>query len=116
MQNSLTLSKDEVLTRISRGDKYVIRIKTPRNKEIKINDSTLWTESASYDYHMSIIITKVGFSWYLSDFLSHNWFTGAELSLEPSISYNWTIRNEHFNNLIRKYNGIRFNLALISYF
>ena len=36
MQNSLTLSKDEVLTRISRGDKYVIRIKTPRNKEIKI--------------------------------------------------------------------------------
>ena len=38
MQNSLTLSKDEVLTRISRGDKYVIRIKTPRNKEIKIND------------------------------------------------------------------------------
>jgi hypothetical protein len=86
------------------------------NLRFKISDSTSWTQSASYDYHMHIMKAKVGFSWYLSDFLSHNWFTGAELSLEPSVSYNWTIKNEHFEDLVRKYRGIRFNLALIAYF
>lgn len=38
MQNSLSLSEDEVNIRINRGDPYVIRIKPPRNEEIKIND------------------------------------------------------------------------------
>ena len=38
MQNSLTLSKDEVKERINRGDKYVIRIKMPRNEEVRIQD------------------------------------------------------------------------------
>ena len=38
MQNALTLSNDEVQKRLGRGDKYVIRIKVPRNKEVKIHD------------------------------------------------------------------------------
>ena len=38
MQNSLTLSEDEVKERIDRGDKYVIRIKIPRNREVRIQD------------------------------------------------------------------------------
>ena len=38
MQNSLTLSEDEVNRRINKGDPYVIRIKPPRNEEVKIND------------------------------------------------------------------------------
>ncbi len=38
MQNSLSLSEDEVNKRIESGDPYVIRIKTPRNEEIRIND------------------------------------------------------------------------------
>jgi glutamyl-tRNA synthetase len=38
MQNSLTLSKDEVKERINRGDKYVIRVKIPRNEEVRIHD------------------------------------------------------------------------------
>ena len=38
MQNSLTLSDDEVKERIERGDKYVIRIKMPRNEEVRIQD------------------------------------------------------------------------------
>ena len=38
MQNSLTLSKDEVKERINRGDKYVIRVKMPRNEEVRIKD------------------------------------------------------------------------------
>ncbi len=38
MQNSLTLPADEVKERIERGDDYVIRIKIPRNEEIKFED------------------------------------------------------------------------------
>ena len=38
MQNSISLSEDEVKERIDRGDKYVIRIKMPRNEEVRIQD------------------------------------------------------------------------------
>ncbi len=38
MCNSLTLSKDEVNTRINNGDHYVIRIKIEPNENIKVND------------------------------------------------------------------------------
>ena len=38
MQNSLTLSEDEVNKRIKAGDPYVIRIKMPRNEDVKLND------------------------------------------------------------------------------
>ena len=38
MKNSLTLSSKEVEERLSRGDKYVIRILIPRNQEIKFKD------------------------------------------------------------------------------
>ena len=83
---------------------------------LTVNDTISLRQTESYDYSLSIIKAKVGFSWYLSDFLSHNWFTGTELSLEPSVSYNLTIRNEFDDDLVRKYRGIRFDLALIAYF
>lgn len=38
MKNSLTLSKSEVEKRIAAGDPYVIRIKLPRNEEVKFHD------------------------------------------------------------------------------
>jgi glutamyl-tRNA synthetase len=38
MKNSFTLSPDEVKDRISKGEKYVLRLSTPVNKEIKLND------------------------------------------------------------------------------
>ena len=38
MKNSLTLSKDEVAERIADGENYVIRIKIPRNEEVKLYD------------------------------------------------------------------------------
>ena len=38
MKNSLSLSEDEVSLRIQTGEPYVIRIKMPRNEEVKIND------------------------------------------------------------------------------
>ena len=38
MKNSLSLSNDEVIRRINAGEPYVIRIKLPRNEEIKFED------------------------------------------------------------------------------
>ncbi|TVR39330.1 MAG: glutamate--tRNA ligase [Cryomorphaceae bacterium] len=38
MKNSLTLSEDEVKARLDAGDSYVIRIKMPRNEEIRVQD------------------------------------------------------------------------------
>ena len=38
MQNSLSLSETEVASRMNSGTPYVIRIKIPRNEEIKLKD------------------------------------------------------------------------------
>jgi glutamyl-tRNA synthetase len=38
MKNSLTLSEDEVKKRIDAGEQYVIRMKIPRNEEIRVKD------------------------------------------------------------------------------
>lgn len=38
MKNSLTLPADEVKRRLESGEPYVIRIKIPRNEEVKLND------------------------------------------------------------------------------
>ena len=38
MQNSLSLSETEVQKRLDAGETYVIRIKMPRNEEVKLND------------------------------------------------------------------------------
>lgn len=38
MQNSLTLSADEVKARLERGDEHVIRLKVPRHQEVRFED------------------------------------------------------------------------------
>ena len=38
MRNSLTLSEDEVKERMDRGDNFIVRIKLPRNEEIRFHD------------------------------------------------------------------------------
>ncbi|MGB1038297.1 MAG: glutamate--tRNA ligase [Bacteroidia bacterium] len=38
MKNSLTLSEDDVKERMDRGDAYIVRIKLPRNEEIRFHD------------------------------------------------------------------------------
>ncbi|MCZ2443382.1 MAG: glutamate--tRNA ligase [Flavobacteriales bacterium] len=38
MKNALSLPSDEVKTRIESGEPYVIRLKVPRNEEVKLND------------------------------------------------------------------------------
>jgi glutamyl-tRNA synthetase len=38
LKNSLTLSEDEVKRRIDAGEHYVVRVKIPRNEEVRLND------------------------------------------------------------------------------
>lgn len=38
MKNSISLSKDEVQSRIDNNEKYVVRIKMPRNEEVRVHD------------------------------------------------------------------------------
>ena len=38
MKNSLTLPQDDVQARLAAGDQYVVRIKIPRNEEIRLHD------------------------------------------------------------------------------
>lgn len=38
LKNSITLSEDEVKRRLNSGESYVIRIKVPRNEEIRVKD------------------------------------------------------------------------------
>ena len=38
MKNSISLSKDEVKLKLENNEKYVIRVKMPRNEEVKIHD------------------------------------------------------------------------------
>lgn len=81
-----------------------------------------YTFSESYKYTLSIIQARLGFSWYLSDFISHNWFTGFLLALEPSISYRWITQKDKIDTFspeddrTQKYQGIKLNLALNAYF
>ena len=39
MKNSLTLSSEEVEKRLAAGDKYIVRVKMPRNEDVKFEDN-----------------------------------------------------------------------------
>ena len=38
MKNSISLSKDEVQSHLDNNEKYVVRIKMPRNEEVRLHD------------------------------------------------------------------------------
>lgn len=71
MKNSLSLSKEEVDKRLAAGDPYTIRMKMPRNKDIKfediirgwitvntnnLDDKVLFKESGMPTYHLANIV------------------------------------------------------------
>ncbi len=55
LKNSLTLTKEEVDQKISAGEHYVIRLKTPENEEIKFTDII----RGEVFFHSSIVDDKV---------------------------------------------------------
>ena len=86
--------------------------------------SIIFLGEEKYSYLTTKATAKLGFSMYLSDFISHNWFTGFLIALEPSVQYDWITRKDMatdpFDGGIKKRKetstGLRFNIALISYF
>ena len=86
--------------------------------------SIIFSGEETYAYLATKATAKLGFSMYLSDFISHNWFTGFLIALEPSIQYDWITRQDiatdPMDGIIKKRKetstGLRFNIALVSYF
>ncbi|MBT3621995.1 MAG: hypothetical protein HON40_00600 [Flavobacteriales bacterium] len=86
--------------------------------------SVVLSGEEKYSYLATKATAKLGFSMYLSDFISHNWFTGFLIALEPSVQYDWITRqdmaDDPLDGITKKRKeistGIRFNIALVSYF
>ena len=65
MKNSLTLPQDEVQERLQRGDNYVIRIKIPRNEEVKLHDIIRgWVSVKSIDLDDKVLFKSDGMPTY----------------------------------------------------
>jgi glutamyl-tRNA synthetase len=65
MTNSLTLSADKVEDRLAKGEPYVIRIKVPRNEEIKVNDKIRgWVQVHSSKIDDKVIFKSDGMPTY----------------------------------------------------
>mgnify|MGYP000194253166 CR=1 FL=1 len=65
MQNSLTLSEDVVNEKIANGDPYVIRIKIPRNEEIRFEDEIRgWVTVNSSNIDDKVIFKSDGMPTY----------------------------------------------------
>lgn len=71
MKNSLTLTKEEVAKRIGAGEPYVVRVKIPRNEEVKfkdiirgwvvvdssnLDDKVLYKSDGMPTYHMANVV------------------------------------------------------------
>ncbi len=61
MKNSLTLSEDEVKRKLDAGEPYVLRIKIPRNEEIRIKDEVRgWVVVNSSQIDDKVIMKETG--------------------------------------------------------
>jgi glutamyl-tRNA synthetase len=65
MTNSLTLSEEEVKTRIERGDSYIIRIKIPPKDEIRFQDMIVgWVKAHSSTLDDKVLLKEDGLPTY----------------------------------------------------
>lgn len=65
MKNSLSLSSDEVKTRMDAGDPYVIRIKIPRKEEIRFHDEIRgWVSVKSEEMDDKVLFKSDGMPTY----------------------------------------------------
>jgi glutamyl-tRNA synthetase len=65
MKNSLTLSLDEVQSRINAGGPYVIRLKVPRAEEVRLNDMVRgWVKVHSSNIDDKILVKSDGMPTY----------------------------------------------------
>ena len=65
MQNSLTLSADEIKSRIAKGKPYVIRLKVPRNQEVRFEDEIRgWVSVKSEEVDDKVLFKSDGMPTY----------------------------------------------------
>lgn len=65
MQNSLTLSKEEVEKRLANGDPYTVRIKMPRNVDIKLQDEIRgWVTVNTNNLDDKVLVKETGMPTY----------------------------------------------------
>ncbi|MEM6829968.1 MAG: glutamate--tRNA ligase [Bacteroidota bacterium] len=65
MVNSLTLSEEEVKERLEQGQPYVIRLKVPREEEIRLNDRVRgWVKVNSEDIDDKVLMKSDGMPTY----------------------------------------------------
>ncbi len=65
MVNSLTLSEEEVNERLEKGQPYVIRLKVPREEEVRLNDKVRgWVKVNSEDIDDKILMKSDGMPTY----------------------------------------------------
>ena len=113
MQNSLSLSDDEVSKKIKGGEPYVIRIKMPRNKEVKLNDIIRgWVVVNTNNMDDKVIFKSDGMPTYhlanvIDDYLmkiSHvirgeEWLPSAPLHVLLYKYLGWEKETPHFAHL-----------------
>lgn len=65
MKNSISLSADEVKTRIDKGEPYVVRLKVPRNEEIRFHDEIRgWVSVKSEEIDDKVLFKSDGMPTY----------------------------------------------------
>ena len=65
MKNSLSLSKEEVEKRIANGDPYTVRIKMPRNVDIKLEDEIRgWVTVNTNNLDDKVLVKETGVPTY----------------------------------------------------
>ncbi|GJM59528.1 glutamate--tRNA ligase [Persicobacter diffluens] len=65
MKNSLTLSAEEVKTKMDAGEPYVVRLKVPRKEEIRLNDMVRgWVKVMSIDVDDKVLLKSDGMPTY----------------------------------------------------
>jgi glutamyl-tRNA synthetase len=65
MKNSLTLSAEEVKTKLDAGEPYVVRLKVPKKEEVRLNDMIRgWVKVISSDIDDKILMKSDGMPTY----------------------------------------------------
>ena len=65
MKNSIALSSDEVKTRMEKGDPYVVRLKVPRNEEVRFHDEIRgWVSVKSEEIDDKVLFKSDGMPTY----------------------------------------------------
>tara|TARA_R110002072_G_scaffold115803_1_gene246099 strand:+ start:1338 stop:2876 length:1539 start_codon:yes stop_codon:yes gene_type:complete len=113
MKNSISLSAEEVKARLAKGDPYVIRIKIPRNEEVKFKDMVRgWVSVHSANLDDKVLLKEDGMPTYhlaniVDDYLMNithvirgeEWLPSAPLHVLLYEAFGWEDSRPEFAHL-----------------